>query len=63
MWRGATRRDAAHAMRRDGTLRDVGELLFAGATFFRGWISEHKDFLYNTGGTWPGPGELFSRTN
>ena len=23
------------------------------------WISQHGDFLYNGGGTWPGPGELF----
>ena len=36
-----------------------GNLDQAGGTFFRGRISEHWDFLYNGGGTWPGPGELF----
>ena len=39
----------------------MGEPSLGRGNFFRGWVLEHEDFLYNGGGTLPGLGEPSSR--
>ena len=38
-----------------------GNLGRAGGTFFWGWIRNMKENVNRAGGTWPGPGDFFSR--